>query len=111
MTSLSGLAYHDGHPYNDDPLVKILSWLKDRADQSSIKTFLQVSGKSCWQTLAAIDTLSNIQKPIGLLHSAWCPGGRITAMAFLARPPATARQVSIAPPAESRAQENVSVLK
>ena len=35
----------------------------------------------------------------------------MTAIAFLVWPPATARQVSMAPPAESSAHENVSVLK
>lgn len=78
-----------------------------RAYQSSIRIFRHVSGKSDWHTFAAMLTLSKMQNPIGWLHSAWCPGGRITAMAFLTFREVTARQVSIAPPADSNAHPNV----
>lgn len=79
--------------------------------QSRIMILRHLSPRTCWHALAATETLLNRQKPIVLLLSAWWPGGRITAIAFLTRSSATALHVSIAPPHESSADVNVNELK
>jgi hypothetical protein len=47
------------------------------------------------------------QKPIAMLLSAWCPGGRMTAAPPGASPRATAAATSAALPAASDAQAKV----
>jgi len=76
-------SYHDVRPYDTlDLSIMSMTHKPVSTYQSMIRIFLQVSAKSSWHTFAAIDTLSNMQNPIGLLHSAWCPGGLMTAIAF-----------------------------
>ena len=67
------------------------------AYQSSIRIFL-IGVLSC-TTLAAMETLLKKQKPMCSSGSAWWPGGRTMAKAFLTSPRATARDASMTPPA------------
>ena len=51
-----------------------------------------------WAWRAAIAAWSKKQKPIGLLVSAWWPGGRIARKALSAAPDITASVAATAPP-------------
>ena len=73
------------------------------AHQSKIRILRHSGLGVVWQNLAAMEALLKTQNPCASFGTAWCPGGRMTAMAFLALPKTTASQHLMSAPTASLA--------